>query len=109
MILIQPGKAATGGNEANDDNTKALTSMPDNSGFVVVNEGTFEATAFQLIDPKMYSHDKVKQHPSLIPGEVKVSFKFRRDFLNALKDGVPDKTFKPRSEESLYTDLSIYE
>jgi hypothetical protein len=90
-VMIQAGKAATEGNQTTDANQKCISSIPDKSSFFVNNEGRFVASAVQLIDPKQHSYENAKQHRNVIPGEVKLSHKFRRDFLDAVDEAGAQK------------------
>jgi hypothetical protein len=106
-VMIQAGKAATQGYEHMDANQKALSTNPDKSSFLAKNEGIFVASALQLIDPKQHTHMKAKEHRNLVPGEVKISYKFRRDFLDAVnKNG---KRHQGKTEEARKVFTQIYQ
>jgi hypothetical protein len=102
-IMIQGGKSATKGNFE-----ESLKTEPDRASFLApaTNEGGLFVYCLTELDRK-----GSKKRQNIIPGEIKLYYKFRRDFLDATVKTkhaiVPDWTARGQSEQ-VFTQIYQY-
>jgi len=83
FVMIASGKCATAGNKENN-----ITSIPDRSSFYVptkFNEDGSPVFVFKELD-----HEGAQKIRNLLPGEIKIWYKFRREYLE-VKGNEPGK------------------
>jgi hypothetical protein len=103
-IMIAGGKSATAGNSE-----AGISSEPDRASFTaptrIFQSGEDPQESLLIYCFSNLNNKGAKERQNIIPGEIKVWYKFRRDFLDAteIKDGVvvPDYSKRAQAEQVL--------